>query len=56
MELGFHWSGTIEVVRDRLKRCAMGVQMDGAAMREIQCGKPSVPGYVVDSLYNNLKI
>ena len=25
MALVFHWSGTIEVVRDKLKRCAMGV-------------------------------
>lgn len=56
MALVFHWSGTIEVVRDKLKRCAMGVQMDGAAMRKNQCGKPSVPGDVVDSLSNNLKI
>ena len=56
MALVFHWSGTIEVVRDKLKRCAMGVQMDGAAMHKNQCGKPSVPGDVVDSLSNKLKI
>ena len=56
MALVFHWSWTIEVVRDKLKRCAMGVQMDGAAMRKNQCGKPSVPRDVVDNLSNNLKI
>ena len=33
MTLVFHWVGTMEVVSDKLNRCVMGEQIDGAAMR-----------------------